>query len=83
MYTKITDGERMTADEAAARYPDMYLLFHAENMNTLERVGKVKYIGDKFGELLDLQIASGDPVQHYVIEGINLPRSIGGIAIDT
>ena len=80
MYQKIEGNPRMTRNEAAERYPDMFILMKRENRNTFDPVGLVLFIGDDFDELFSLQVDLPVPLG-VVIEGVNLQRSLGGIVV--
>ena len=80
MYKKVEGSPRMTRNEACLEYPDNYILMQKENRDMFDPVGLVLYIGNDGDELFSLQVNL--PVRMgVVIEGVNIQRSLGGIAV--
>ena len=80
MYKKINDDQRMTGDEACAKYPNDFILVRMDSMD-LNIEGMIIYVGDDYGELFRLAGTLDDPSLCIVLEGLNHQRSLGGVVV--
>jgi len=78
MYKELVEQQRMTDIEAAARYPDNFILMRMDGFE--ESMGTVLYIGDDDSELMSLLDQLENPLHCGIIEGLNhRMNSLGGI----
>ena len=80
MYQSVDANNRMSVHEASERFPDSYILLQRDNRDLFDPAGVVLYVGDDGDELFSLQVNLPVPLG-IVVEGINLQRSLGGIAV--
>jgi hypothetical protein len=81
MITKIDPPLRMTSNEAAALYPDNYILMRMDSKSPSNDMGTVLYIGDDDDTLFAFALKLDDPNLCGVTEGLNHRRSLGGVVI--
>ena len=81
MYKKIEPALRMTANEAAERYPDSFILMRMDSMSPSNDMGTALYLGDDGDELFALAMKFDDPTNCGVTEGLNHRRSLGGVVV--
>ena len=80
MHKEIKEKPRMTINEAMVLYPDNYILMQMDSRELSNTMGTVLYIGDNHSELFSMHANSKIPLG-LVFEGVNLQRSLGGIAV--
>ena len=80
MYRMVEGNPRMTRTEACIEYPNDYILMQKEDLSMYDPIGLVLYVGNDGDELFSLQVNL--PVRMgIVVEGVNIQRSLGGIAV--
>ena len=81
MYRRIDGDLRMTSNDAAAHFPDEFILIQRDSRD-FNTVGAVLYVGDDDDELFSLMMKLDTPLG-LVVEGLNHRRSLGGIVVGT
>ena len=76
MYRKIDNPQEISARFLGGSYPDEIMVFEVlRKEKGYEHFGKILYVGDNYGELLDLRIElakKNKGVRYWVQKGTNL-----------